>query len=94
MVDNNWLTRIDRLWMVIGGFYLIGYLYRYISALKILSESVGDSPAPYPRHWPLDFVATGMAGGVPLFPGFRRTTELTRAAAVETAETVEPGAPG
>lgn len=72
-----WLRRIDWLWMVIGGFYLVAYLYWYIPALKALPDSIRDPPSPFPWHWTLDFLATGMAGGVLLYLGFRRATELT-----------------
>jgi hypothetical protein len=63
--------------MLIGGFYLVAYLYWYVPALKALPESLGDPPAPYPWHWTLDFAATGVAGGILLFLGFRRATALT-----------------
>lgn len=63
--------------MVIGGFYLVAYLYWYIPALKEFPKSVGDPPSPYPWHWTLDFLATGVAGVVLLYLGFRRATELT-----------------
>lgn len=83
MVVSEWLRRTDWLWKVIGGFYLVAYLYWYIPVLENLPESVSDPPSPYPWHWPLDFVATGLAGGVLLFLGFRRATELTRTEAAE-----------
>lgn len=86
MIGNDWLTRTDWLWTVIGGFYLVAYLYWYIPVLTDLPESVGDPPAPYPWHWPLDFVATGLAGAALLFLGFRRATELTRAGVEESSE--------
>ena len=30
----GWLRRTDWLWMIIGGFYLVAYLYWYIPALR------------------------------------------------------------
>ncbi|MFC5134554.1 MULTISPECIES: hypothetical protein [Haloferacaceae] len=90
MIGNVWLARTDWLWAVIGGFYLVAYLFWYIPVLRGLPDSVGNPPAPYPWHWPLDFAATGLAGGVLLFLGFRRAAELT--ADVETTAT--PEAPG
>jgi bacteriorhodopsin len=74
---RNWLRRVDWLWMIIGGFYLVAYLFWYIPALKALPGSVRDPPSPYPWHWTLDFVATGVAGGVLLVLGFTRASELT-----------------
>lgn len=65
--------------MIIGGFYLLAYLYWYIPALSALPGSVRDPPPRYPWHWTLDFVATGLAGAVLLFLGFRRATRLTPA---------------
>lgn len=76
MSVQAWLQRTDWLWMIIGGFYLVAYLFWYIPALKGLPESVRDLPAPYPWHWTLDFLATGVAGAILLFLGFRRATEL------------------
>jgi len=63
--------------MIIGGFYLVAYLFWYIPALKALPGSVRDPPSPYPWHWTLDFVATGVAGGVLLVLGFARASGLT-----------------
>jgi len=77
MSVRDWLRRVEWLWMIIGGFYLVAYLFWYIPALKALPESVRDPPAPYPWHWTLDFVATGVAGGVLLFLGFDRATGLS-----------------
>ena len=72
-----WLGRTDWLWMIIGGFYLVAYLYWYIPALWPLPDSIRDPPARYPWHWPLDFLATGITGSILLFLGFQRATELT-----------------
>lgn len=83
MTASEWLRRTDWLWTVIGGFYLVAYLYWYIPVLEDLPASVSDPQSPYPWHWPLDFVATGLAGGVLLFLGFRRAAELTRGEADE-----------
>lgn len=95
MLGTDWLIRTDWLWTVIGGFYLVAYLFWYIPVLKGLPDSVGDPPAPYPWHWPLDFVATGLAGSVLLFLGFRRAAELTWTANVETTTRLEaPGTDG
>ncbi|AZH26929.1 hypothetical protein [Haloplanus aerogenes] len=77
MSVREWLRRVDWLWMIIGGFYLVAYLFWYIPALKALPESIREPPAPYPWHWTLDFAATGIAGGVLLFLGFSRATEST-----------------
>jgi amino acid transporter len=77
MTLRDWLRRTEWLWMIIGGFYLVAYLFWYIPALRELPDSVRDPPAPYPWHWTLDFVATGVAGGVLLVLGFGRATELT-----------------
>lgn len=77
MTVRTWLRRIEWLWMVIGGFYLVAYLYWYIPVLEELPGSIRDPPSPYPWHWTLDFLATGIAGGVLLYLGFGRATELT-----------------
>lgn len=77
MSVRDWLRRVEWLWMIIGGFYLVAYLFWYIPALEDLPDSVRDPPAPYPWHWTLDFVATGVAGAVLLFLGFGRATEST-----------------
>lgn len=74
---RRWLRRTDWLWAIIGGFYLLAYLFWYLPALRALPESASDPPAPFPRHWTLDFVATGLAGAVLLFLGFDRATELS-----------------
>lgn len=73
----RWLRTIDWLWMIIAGFYLIAYLFWYIPALSTLPQSVRDPPGQFPWHWPLDFVATALTGGILLLFGFRRATELT-----------------
>lgn len=62
--------------MIIGGFYLLAYLYWYIPALVGLPESVLTPPATFPWHWTLDFVATGLAGIILVFLGFRTATRL------------------
>lgn len=74
MSVREWILRVDWLWMIIGGFYLIAYLFWYIPALTGLPGSVPRPPAPFPWHWPLDFLATGVAGGILLVLGFRRAT--------------------
>jgi len=74
---RGWLRRTDWLWMIIGGFYLVAYLFWYIPALAALPGSVRDPPEPYPWHWTLDFLATGLAGAVLLLLGFGRATELS-----------------
>lgn len=48
-----------------------------IPALSTLPESVRDPPEQFPRHWPLDFVATALTGGTLLLFGFRPATGLT-----------------
>lgn len=78
MSVRHWLERTDWLWMIIGGFYLVAYLFWYIPALSGLPGSFVDPPAPFPWHWTLDFVATGLAGGVLLVLGFGRATDLVR----------------
>lgn len=72
----RWLRTVDWLWMIIGGFYLLAYLFWFIPALSRLPESVRDPPEQFPWHWPLDFVATGLTGVVLLLMGFRRATEF------------------
>lgn len=63
------------------GFYLLAYLFWYIPALAELPRSVRDPPGQFPWHWPLDFAATGVAGGVLLLLGFRRATEFADSSA-------------
>lgn len=77
---TDWLRKTDWLWLIIGGFYLLAYLFWYIPALGRLPRSLGDPPSQFPWHWPLDFTATGLTGSVLLFLGFRRATELTEQA--------------
>lgn len=72
----DWIRRVDWLWMVIGGFYLLAYLFWYIPALKALPDSVPDPSTPYPWHWTLDFIATGITGTVLLYLGFERAAQL------------------
>lgn len=64
--------------MIIGGFYLVAYLFWYIPALSALPGSVTAPPPPFPWHWTLDFAATGIAGVVLLYLGFGRATSLVR----------------
>lgn len=73
----RWLDRVDWLWMIVGGFYLLAYLFWYIPVLAGLPVSVTNPPAPFPWHWPLDFLATAVAGAVLLFLGFLRATDLS-----------------
>lgn len=73
----EWLRRTDWLWMIIGGFYLVAYLFWYIPALAALPGSVRGPPEQFPWHWTLDFVATGLAGAALLVLGFGRATELS-----------------
>lgn len=74
---GSWLERTAWLWAIIGGFYLVAYLYWYVPALVRFPRSLWDPPAGFPWHWSLDFVATGVTGSVLLFLGFRRATELS-----------------
>jgi amino acid transporter len=71
--------------MIIGGFYLVAYLYWYIPALAALPGSVRDPRSPFPWHWTLDFAATGVAGGVLLYLGFGRASSLRGEADRESA---------
>lgn len=73
----SWIRTTDWLWMIIGGFYLLAYLFWYVPALSGLPRSVRDPPEQFPWHWPLDFVSTGLAGSVLVGLGFRRATEFT-----------------
>lgn len=73
-----WLRRIDWLWLVVGGFYLLAYLYWYVPALVRFPESVRDPPDGFPWHWTLDFVVTLLTGVVLVVLGFSRATELSR----------------
>lgn len=72
-----WLHRTDWLWQIVGGFYLLASLFWYLEALAELPGSLRDLPGDYPPHWPLDFVVTGLAGGVLTYLGFRRATDLS-----------------
>lgn len=79
-----WLHRTNWLWMIIGGFFLVAYLFWYIPALKTLPKSIRDPPAPYPWHWTLDFIATGLSGGVLLYLGFCRALEIAASESTKT----------
>ncbi len=72
----SWLRTTDWLWAIIGGFYLLAYLFWYVPALARLPQSLRDPPEQFPWHWPLDFVSTGLAGAVLLYLGFGWATEL------------------
>lgn len=72
-----WLRTTDWLWTIIGGFYLLAYLFWYIPALSELPRSLQDPPEQFPWHWSLDFVVTALTGGVLLLLGFLRATEFT-----------------
>lgn len=91
MAIRAWLERTDWLWLIIGGFYLVAYLYWYIPALYALPGSVRDPPPRFPWHWPLDFVATGLAGSVLLFLGFSRATDLSSDGATQEESLETPG---
>lgn len=77
MSTLSWLSRVDWLWMIIGGFYLVAYLFWYIPVIAAFPGSVLNPPPPYPWHWTLDFLATGIAGGVLLTLGFLRATRIS-----------------
>ena len=77
MAVRTWLRRTDWLWMIIGGFYLIAYLFWYIPVLETLPSSTRTPPEPFPWHWPLDFTATALAGGILLYLGFDRATAIS-----------------
>jgi hypothetical protein len=77
MTVLDWLRRTDWLWTIIGGFYLVAYLFWYVPALRALPDSLQDPPPRFPWHWPLDFLATGLAGSVLLVLGFGRATALS-----------------
>lgn len=81
-----WLRRTDWLWMIIGGFYQLAYLFWYVPALAALPGSARDPPARFPWHWPLDFASTAVSGAALLYLGFRR------AAAPSGAHDEGPGA--
>ena len=78
----------DWLWMVIGGFFLIAYLFWYLPALAALPNSIRDPPAPFPWHWSLDFVATGLSGSLLVYLGFRRAAELAGSRSNEASESL------
>ena len=78
-----WIQRTGWIWEVIGGFFLIAYLFWYIPALANLPKSLRDPPEPYPWHWTLDFTATAMAGVMLLYLGFRRAFSLAAKPASE-----------
>lgn len=77
MTAVAWLRRTDWLWEIVGGFYLLAYLYWYLPALLRFPESVREPPEGFPWHWTLDFVVTAATGLVLVFLGFRRATELS-----------------
>lgn len=87
-----WLRTTDWLWMIIGGFYLVAYLFWFIPALAGLPRSVRDPPERFPWHWPLDFVSTALSGSVLLLLGFRRATEFTTGSR-ERGQQRSPGDP-
>lgn len=82
----SWLRTTDWLWSIVGGFYLLAYLFWYVPALAGLPGSLRDPPDQFPWHWPLDLVATGLAGGVLLLLGFRRATAFAEASGNATDE--------
>ncbi|MFC7142529.1 hypothetical protein ACFQMA_22170 [Halosimplex aquaticum] len=71
-----WVHRTDWLWLIIGGFYLLAYLFWYQEALAELPGSLRNPPGDYPPHWPLDFAVTGLVGAVLTYLGFRRAADL------------------
>lgn len=85
MIGRAWLHRLDWLWMIIGGFYLVAYLFWYIPVLARVPGSVWEPLPPFPWHWPLDFLATGIAGTILLILGFVRALELVLAASPAAA---------
>lgn len=89
---GSWLRATDWLWMIIGGFYQLAYLFWYIPALSRLPRSVRDPPGQFPWHWPLDFTATAVSGGVLLLLGFQRATSLSTGS--RDAEREIPRTPG
>ena len=42
MTVRDWLRRVEWLWMIIGGFYLVAYLFWYIPALEDLPRAFGS----------------------------------------------------
>ncbi|GAB3666994.1 hypothetical protein [Halopiger thermotolerans] len=87
----SWLRATDWFWMIVGGFYLLGYLFWYVPALSGLPATLRDPPERFPWHWPLDFLVTALAATVLLRLGFGRATRL---AAVTGADTRDPGTEG
>lgn len=77
MTVVGWLRRTDWLWSIVGGFYLLAYLFWYLPALLRLPESVRDPPEGFPWHWTLDFLVTGLTGSALVFLGFQRATDLS-----------------
>lgn len=73
----SWIERTDWLWTIIGGFYLLAYLFWYVPALVEFPRSLQDPPAGFPWHWSLDFVATGVTGTLLVYVGFQRATQLS-----------------
>ena len=49
MADTDWLTRIDRLWTVIGRCYPIAYLYCHVPVSRKTSRERRWSPAGFGR---------------------------------------------
>jgi len=72
-----WLRRTDWLWEIIGGYYLLAYLYWYLPALLQFPESVREPPEGFPWHWTLDLVVTAVTGLALVSLGFRRAAELS-----------------
>lgn len=79
MAVTTWLDRTGWLWMIIGGLFLIAYLFWYIPTLKALPGSLREPPEPYPWHWTLDFLATATSGSVLVYLGVRRGVSLADA---------------
>ena len=76
----SWLRRTEWLWKVIGGFFLLVYLYWYIPALRELPGSALEPPEGdvlYARHWTIDFVSTAVAGVALLYLGFKTAFDLS-----------------
>ena len=75
--------------MIIGGFYLLAYLFWYIPALAALPHSLRNPPTTFPWHWPLDFAVTGFAGGLLVYLGFDRAPEKDRQRASRASEPLD-----
>lgn len=73
----DWLERTGWFWSVVGGFYLVAYLFWYLPALLRLPGSLLNPPEGFPWHWPLDFVVSGATGVVLVLLGIRRVTALS-----------------